>query len=226
MESDHKPNSICVRLHHPATSNQIGEIMIAHQLNNDIIYFELMQSPGKNLRIDDKGRVEFSTLRDQSTLFKSELTPSGTIYLICMAHEHKMNVMGQKGWYLALTKEGRLQGNAGKHLTSHWFLLPIESEKADAPPLPEPMSQSHSPVKSPVKSPERQHRASANVSLYQSPVASLNFSFDDCIFLIQSTDNNVFDEDEVEKRQESTSTSPPGFSASPKKQMRWLRSEA
>eukprot|EP00607_Mallomonas_marina_P006614 CAMPEP_0182436574 /NCGR_PEP_ID=MMETSP1167-20130531/82325_1 /TAXON_ID=2988 /ORGANISM="Mallomonas Sp, Strain CCMP3275" /LENGTH=155 /DNA_ID=CAMNT_0024628893 /DNA_START=192 /DNA_END=655 /DNA_ORIENTATION=- len=120
--------SMIVRLHHPATSLQIGETLIAHNKDKDVMSFELQQSPGRSIRIDGKGRVEFSMLSDEATLFLSETNLSGTIYLKCKAHQKKMNSMGGLGWYLALSKDGRLHGNAGRAQTSLWFVHPVEEE--------------------------------------------------------------------------------------------------
>ena len=113
-----------VKLHHPATKNHIGESMYAHYISSVEVRFELISSPGKCLRVTDQGRVEFShcDVDDTTSRFRFELTLSGNIYLMPSAHINKINIAGEKSWFLALGSEGLL-GNSNRGGNSQWILV-------------------------------------------------------------------------------------------------------
>jgi hypothetical protein len=46
-----------VRLHHPSTRRQIGEAVKVHYKSDSILMFELVNHPGKMLRVNATGKV-------------------------------------------------------------------------------------------------------------------------------------------------------------------------
>jgi hypothetical protein len=114
--------SALVRLHHPETNNYIGEIMTVHYLERSTMAFELASPPGRYLRVDHYGKVEFADIQDKSSQFIVEVA-SGGIFLVSAGHIGKTNTMGGKNWYLALSREGALVGNAGNTSAAKWVLI-------------------------------------------------------------------------------------------------------
>jgi hypothetical protein len=49
--------STAVRLHHPLTNRQIGEVVLANHISVDEMTFELSNAPGKYLKIRETGGV-------------------------------------------------------------------------------------------------------------------------------------------------------------------------
>jgi hypothetical protein len=46
-----------VRLHHPSTRRQIGEAVKVHYKSDSVMMFELINHPGKMLRVNASGKV-------------------------------------------------------------------------------------------------------------------------------------------------------------------------
>jgi len=117
--------AVDIRLHHPHTANHIGETLRAHYMSTSEIRFEVVKAPGKVLRVTDLGRVEFSAcLPDDPTCrFRFELTLHDTVYLKCTAHQQKLNINGEVGWFLALSPEGQLMGNSHRGPQAQWSLV-------------------------------------------------------------------------------------------------------
>jgi hypothetical protein len=46
-----------IRLHHPSTRRQIGEAVKVHYKSDSILMFELVNHPGKMLRVNATGKV-------------------------------------------------------------------------------------------------------------------------------------------------------------------------
>lgn len=127
-----------VRLHHPSTKNHIGEIFHVQYLSSQEVIFELANSPGKNLRVDESAKVDFAETSDDHVKFRFQVTPEGNIYLLCSAHLDKLNNAGERGWYLALNPDGSLVGDSSKCPLSQWVLVaaadPPGATAHNAPP--------------------------------------------------------------------------------------------
>jgi hypothetical protein len=124
-----------VRLHHPLTKNHIGEVMYAHYITQTEVRFELSKSPGKCLRVTESGRVEFSpcAVDDLTSHFKFELTIQGPMYLLCKAYTDKINIAGERSWFLALSNQGQLLGNSNRGQHAQWVLVAATDPNAAAP---------------------------------------------------------------------------------------------
>eukprot|EP01033_Poteriospumella_lacustris_P006378 gene6378-4583_t len=131
-----------VRLHQPATSLQIGEILYAHFISVDEMVFEMAQVPGKFLKIKGGGAVEFSFERDVEAIFKVGNSPSKALYLMPKMYLHQYNSRGSRGWYFTMTRQGQLVGNGEKGCLAEWQLVSaaVQINGTDNQPPPVPQS--------------------------------------------------------------------------------------
>lgn len=125
---------VAVRLHHPLTKNHIGEVMYAHYITQTEVRFELCKSPGKSLRVNEHGGVEFSKCaeNDLTSHFKFELTIQGPMYLLCKAYMQKINIKAETSWFLAMTDKGGLQGNSYRGQNAQWVLVAATDPNANS----------------------------------------------------------------------------------------------
>ena len=135
--------TVDVRLKHPKTSSFIGETLRAHYLTTrgvSEIRFEVVKAPGKVMRVTDIGRVEFSecTVDDPMSRFRFELTLQGSVYLKCTAHQQKLNIAGEPGWFLAISSDGSLLGNSNRGMQAQWSLVAEQNSYGLHPSMPMP----------------------------------------------------------------------------------------
>ncbi len=130
--------TVDVRLKHPKTSSFIGETLRAHYLDTSEIRFEVIKAPGKVMRVNDIGKVEFSDCApdDPTSRFRFELTLQGNVYLKCAAHLHKMNIAGEIGWFLAISHDGSLLGNSNRGVQAQWSLVAEQTPYTLHPNVP------------------------------------------------------------------------------------------
>ena len=57
-----------VRLHHPLTNRQIGEVVLANHVSSDEMTFELTNAPGKYLKVRQSGGVGKFRMHLRSTI--------------------------------------------------------------------------------------------------------------------------------------------------------------
>ena len=112
-----------IRLHHPLTRNFVGEALFANYLSPTVMTFELTTLPVRRLRVTHSGTLDFSEATDETTQFSVEVLPTGPIYISCRAHADKINVQNGAGWYVGLTRDGRLRGDFDKSSDSQWMLV-------------------------------------------------------------------------------------------------------
>jgi hypothetical protein len=131
-----------IRLHHPATALQIGEILLAHFITVDEMVFELAHVPGKYLKVKPSGNVEFSLGRDNEAFFKVGNSPSQSLYLMPKLFLNHWNSKNSRGWYLTMTRQGQLQGNGDRCQLAEWQLVSAAVQlnglnSSHPPPIPQ-----------------------------------------------------------------------------------------
>jgi hypothetical protein len=112
-----------IRLHHPATALQIGEILLAQFISLNEMVFELAHVSGKYLKVKPSGQVEFSLGRDNEAFFRVENSRSQSLYLMPKLFLCVWNSKNTRGWYLTMTRQGQLQGNGDRGQLSEWQLI-------------------------------------------------------------------------------------------------------
>lgn len=122
---------IAIRLQHPATGNQIDEPMYAHCADRGLMMFELVRNRDTYMRTKSNGKIEFSITCDDKARYFVESAPNGTIYLTAKGHLNKQNIAGNLNWFISLTPEGALVGNADRTPLSQWRLV----ASSDSPPF-------------------------------------------------------------------------------------------
>jgi hypothetical protein len=115
--------AVLVRLHHVLTSRQIGEVLIAHYISNNIMMFEMSNRRGHHMRIKGHGAVEFSPRNDNKCHMVVEMIPSGGMFLKPMMYMQDRNETMGIGCYLSMSQEGALSGMGGRTQNAQWMLV-------------------------------------------------------------------------------------------------------
>ena len=113
--------------------------------------FELTNMiPVRRLRVTHSGTVDFSEATDETTQFTIVVLPTGPIYISCRAHVDKVNIQNSVGWYVGLTRDGRLRGDFGKSPDSQWMLVAATDSIASPVPSNGNQYQQHTQMVRPV----------------------------------------------------------------------------
>jgi len=81
------------------------------------------------LRVTSTGKVEFASVKDDTSTFELEATITGSLYFRCMSYLNEINIDGiSKGWYLSMSDQGHLYGNGAKTDHSLWTLLTVNDD--------------------------------------------------------------------------------------------------
>lgn len=138
--------SMSVKLHHPMTNRQIGEILLAHHLSVDEMVFELATAPGKYLKAKETGIVEFDLVMDNRAIFKVSNSNRGHLFLLNKAFITTPNRIGAIGWHLSMSALGQLTCNGPRDTDGEWMLVSAPQNPAlvrtppNALPAPAPMN--------------------------------------------------------------------------------------
>lgn len=98
--------------------------------------FELLRHPGKMLRINPNGKVDFASVQDDTAVFQLEATYSGSLYFLSIAYSKSFNTTGGIGWYLYMSEQGKLSGDGAKNELSQWTMINATKQAPSTTNLP------------------------------------------------------------------------------------------
>eukprot|EP01031_Cornospumella_fuschlensis_P030009 gene30009-36244_t len=169
-------HSLTVKLHHTSSNRQIGEAVIAHYLETNVMAFELANNPGRYLKARANGTLDYSTERDEASKFLVDTLQGGNIvYLISKQFREAVNRGGGVGWYLTLSPEGELFANGVRGSNAQWSLVsagqvlattspPQPNQTLALPPAPPTTNPLHSANATPARNTGNNGNTSATPS--------------------------------------------------------------
>lgn len=175
-----------VKLHHIVTSRQIGEVLMGTYVASGLMTFEMLNKRGFRMRVKEgNGAVEFSSKNDSKCRFVIEPTPTGGMYLKPAQYVNMTNRFGGIGWYLAMSQEGVLSGNAGRDQMSQWMLV-----AASAPGATTNAAQFVQPQQQPLPPPASVAAQAAPPPAHNTSRSRISGTFDN-LFGRSNTDSNA-----------------------------------